>query len=190
MKHILPALPYALGALAPLMSEETLEFHYGKHLQNYVGTLNTLIEGTEYEDLTLEEIVRRSKGAIFNNAAQTWNHTFFFMTLCPSPAAIPDHLEQKISENFGSLDAFKAEFKKAATGLFGSGWAWLSETEDGKLVITREQNAGNPLTKGLKPLLTVDVWEHAYYIDYRNRRPDYFEAFWQLIDWTAVASRL
>ncbi len=190
MKHILPALPYAPGALAPLMSEETIQYHYGKHLQTYIDNLNGLIAGTEYEDMTLEEIVRKSSGAIFNNAAQVWNHTFFFMTLSPSPVALRERFSKMINENFGSLENLKAELKKAAVGLFGSGWAWLCETEDGKLVITQESNAGNPMTKGLKPLLTIDVWEHAYYIDYRNRRPDYFEAVWQMIDWTAVYHRL
>lgn len=190
MKHLLPELPYAPDALAPGMSRETIEFHYGKHLQTYIDNLNRLIEGTPFADSSLDEIVRRADGAVFNNAAQTWNHTFFFLTLTPHQAPMPEKLAVRLSEAFGSVENFLSEFTKAATGLFGSGWAWLTEDKDGRLSIVQTQNAGNPMTSGLTPLMTVDVWEHAYYIDYRNRRADYVAACLRLIDWEKVSGRL
>ncbi len=190
MKHTLPKLPYAKNALAPAMSEETIEYHYGKHLQTYLDNLNSMIVGTPFEDMDLEQIVIESTGSLYNNAAQAWNHTLFFLTMTPEPVAIPDNLEAKLTESFGSVEAFKSEFLKAASTLFGAGWAWLAEDKEGKLLILQESNAGNPLSKGLKPLLGVDVWEHSYYIDYRNRRADYLEAWWKLVDWSKVAERL
>lgn len=190
MKHLLPQLPYAPDALAPAMSSETIAFHYGKHLQTYIDNLNKLIAGTHYEDMSLEEIVCKADGAVFNNAAQTWNHTFFFETLTPVPVEIPTVLAEKLSASFGSTGQFLEEFSKAAAGLFGSGWAWLVQEGDGSLKIVQKQNAGNPMTDGAVPLLTVDVWEHAYYIDYRNRRADYIAACLRLIDWNKVAARL
>lgn len=190
MTYKLPQLPYQTAELAPLMSQETFDYHYGKHLQTYIDNLNKLIVGTEYENLPLEEIICKAEGGLFNNAAQTWNHTFFFQTLTPHQPAIPTKLEEALIKNFGSVEAFKEQFTKAAAGLFGSGWAWLVADKEGKLSIVAESNAGNPLRKGLKPLLVIDVWEHAYYIDYRNRRPAFIEAFWKLVDWNKVAERL
>lgn len=190
MKHFLPELPYASDALAPRMSKETFEYHYGKHLQTYIDNLNRLIEGTPYEDMPLDGIVMKSDGAIFNNAAQTWNHTFFFLTLTAEPVKMPERLAAKLAESFGSADRFREEFSKAAAGLFGSGWVWLAEDKDGNLSVVQKQNAGNPMTDGLVPLMTVDVWEHAYYIDYRNRRQAFVDACLELIDWNKVDGRL
>ncbi len=190
MTHSLPALPYSQDALAPVLSAETIDFHYGKHFQTYIDNLNRMIEGSPYEDMGIEEIVMKAGGAIFNNAAQAWNHDFYFKTLSPSPVEIPAVLGEKLAKTFGSVADFKAEFNKAAATLFGSGWAWLCKDKDENLVIVQTQNADNPMTQGLKPLLTVDVWEHAYYIDYRNRRAAYLEAVWNLIDWEKVAGRL
>ena len=190
MKHNLPELPYALDSLEPKMSRETLEFHYGKHLQTYVDNLNSLAAGTPFEEMSLDEIVLKADGVLFNNAAQTWNHTFFFDPLTPEPVEMPENLAYRLAASFGSVEAFREEFSKAAVGLFGSGWTWLVEDADGKLSIVRKQNAGNPLTDGLKPLLVVDVWEHAYYIDYRNRRAAFVEACLELTDWRKVAARL
>jgi len=190
MTHTLPQLPYAEDALAPRMSKETIEYHHGKHQRTYVDNLNKLIVGTPYENMSLEEIIVRADGPIFNNAAQDWNHTFFFFTLSPTPKSMPSGpLAEAIDRDFGSLDAFKEQFTSAAAALFGSGWTWLVKDRDGKLSIRPMPNAGNPLRDGLTPLLTVDVWEHAYYIDYRNRRPDFLAAFWELIDWQKVADR-
>ena len=191
MVHVLPQLPYAADALAPKMSKETIEYHYGKHHQAYVNNLNNLIPGTPYENMPLEEIiVKAESGPIYNNAAQVWNHTFFFFTLSPTPKSMPSgKLAEAINRDFGSFDAFKEQFTKAAAGLFGSGWTWLAADDNGKLSIVSESNAGNPLRKGLHPLLTVDVWEHAYYIDYRNVRPKYVEAFWNLVNWKFVAEQ-
>lgn len=189
MIHKMPELPYNLEALAPKMSRETLEFHYGKHLQTYVDNLNKLIPGTPYEDMPLEEIVLKADGGIFNNAAQTLNHAFFFESLTPFGCSVPSELEAVLIRDFGSVDAFKEAFTKAATTLFGSGWAWLVRDAEGKLSIVQESNAGNPLRRGLTPLLVIDVWEHAYYIDYRNRRADYISAFWSLVNWKKVAER-
>ena len=185
----MPELPYAPEALAPKMSRETLDYHYGKHLQTYVDNLNRLIPGTPYAEMPLDEIVRRADGAVFNNAAQAWNHTFFFRSLTPLQEAMPEALAARLTADFGSVEAFKEQFTKAAVGLFGSGWVWLAADRSGKLSIVAKPNAGNPMTDGLRPVLTVDVWEHAYYIDYRNRRADFVAAWWDLVDWKQVAER-
>ena len=187
MKHTMPELPYAMEALAPKMSRETLEYHYGKHLKTYVDNLNRLIAGTPYEELPLDEIVRTADGALFNNAAQAWNHEFFFRMLTPDPSPMPAGLAERLSSDFGSVEEFRAKFTQTAVGLFGSGWVWLVADRSGRLSILARSNAGNPLTEGLRPVLTIDVWEHAYYIDYRNRRADFVEAFWGLVDWRKVA---
>lgn len=190
MTHVMPQLPYGLDALSPYMSKETLEYHYGKHLQTYVDNLNKLIAGTPYENMPLEEIVKKAEGGIFNNAAQTWNHTFFFQSLTAAQPEMPAKLVEALNEAFGSVETFKEQFTKAALGLFGSGWVWLVADKDHKLSIVPEPNAGNPLTKGLLPVMVIDVWEHAYYIDYRNRRAAFVEAFWKVVDWNKVAERL
>ena len=190
MTFELPKLQYNLDALAPHISQETLEFHHGKHHLAYVNNLNALLPGSGFENSSLEEIIRKAEGALFNNGAQIWNHTFYFESFSPGGRRKPDgKLSQAIDKSFGSFDAFLEQFSKAATTLFGSGWAWLAEDADGTLKILQESNAGNPLRKGLNPLMTCDVWEHAYYIDYRNRRPDYVKAFWELIDWNIISER-
>lgn len=190
MAFKLPELNYGSGDLAPVISQETLEFHYGKHHQAYVNNLNGLIPGTEFENADLETIVLKAEGGIFNNGAQIWNHTFYFSSFSPDGPRVPSGtLAGAIDSSFGSFDAFKEQFSKAAATLFGSGWAWLVADTDGSLQITQESNAGNPLRKGLKPILTCDVWEHAYYIDYRNRRPDYIKAFWDILDWDVIGKR-
>ncbi|GAB4357093.1 MAG: superoxide dismutase [Methylohalobius sp. ZOD2] len=184
MKHELPALPYAMDALEPYISKETLEYHYGKHHNTYVTNLNNLVPGTEFENLSLEDIIRKASGPIFNNAAQVWNHTFYWNGLSPNGGGAPQGaIADAINKDFGSFDAFKEAFSKAAATLFGSGWAWLVKNADGKLEIVQASNAGNPMTDGKTPLLTCDVWEHAYYIDYRNARPKYVENFWNLVNW-------
>ncbi len=190
MKHNMPQLPYAQNELAPRMSAETLSYHYGKHLQTYVYNLNKLVVGTPYEDMPLGDIVRKAEGPVFNNAAQTWNHTFFFDSLSPAPVAMPGELERELVKHFGAVNAFKEKLLGTAATLFGSGWAWLVADKDGRLSVKAGSNAYNPLREGFCPLLAVDVWEHAYYIDYRNRRPDYLEALWELTDWQKVARRL
>ena len=190
MIHSIPELPYPHDALSPVLSAETIEYHYGKHFQTYIDNLNKLVEDSPYEDMEIDEIVMKAGGAVFNNAAQAWNHDFYFQTLVPGGTEMPEILEEKIVKAFGSTADFKADFIKAAATLFGSGWAWLCEDKEANLVITQTQNAENPMTQGLKPLLTVDVWEHAYYIDYRNRRAAYLEALWNIIDWKKVAGRL
>ena len=178
MEHTLPSLPYAVDALAPHMSKETFEFHYGKHHQAYVTNLNNLIKGTEFENLSLEDIVRKSSGGVFNNAAQVWNHTFFWNCMKPGGGGVPGGaLAAAITQKWSSFDAFKEAFTKSAVGNFGSGWTWLVRKADGSVDIVNTSNAATPLTGGDKPLLTVDVWEHAYYIDYRNARPKFVEAF-------------
>jgi Fe-Mn family superoxide dismutase len=188
MEHTLPALPYALDALAPHISKETLEFHYGKHHQTYVTNLNNLIKGTEFEDLSLEEIVKKSAAGIFNNSAQVWNHTFYWNSLSPNGGGAPTgELADAINSSFGSFDKFKEEFTKTAIGTFGSGWAWLVKKSDGSLALVSTSNAATPLTTSDVPLLTCDVWEHAYYVDYRNARPKYVEAFWNLVNWEFAA---
>jgi superoxide dismutase, Fe-Mn family len=187
----LPPLPYARDALAPHISAETIDFHYGKHHQAYVTNLNKLIEGTEFEHASLEEIVRRSSGAVFNNAAQVWNHTFYWDGLSPRGGGEPvGALQGRIVASFGTFGKFVDAFTKIAVGTFGSGWAWLVQSEDGGLAVVSTSNAATPLTSSSRPLLTCDVWEHAYYIDYRNARASYVEAFWKLVDWEAVASRM
>jgi superoxide dismutase, Fe-Mn family len=190
MAFELPKLPYSHDALVPFISEETIDFHYGKHHQAYVNNLNGLIPGTEYENAGLEEMIRKADGGIFNNAAQIWNHTFYFEALSKDARKIPiGPLAEEISHSFGSFESFKDQFSKSAATLFGSGWVWLVKKEEGFLQIIQESNAGNPLRNGLQPVLTCDVWEHAYYIDYRNRRPDYIKSFWEIIDWDKVARR-
>ncbi|MDP1718607.1 MAG: Fe-Mn family superoxide dismutase [Burkholderiales bacterium] len=188
MQHQLPALPYALDALQPHISKETLEFHHGKHHQTYVTNLNNLVKGTEFENMSLEDIVRKSSGGMFNNAAQIWNHTFYWNSLSPKGGGNPaGDLAKAIDAKFGSFDEFKKQFSAAAVGTFGSGWAWLVKNKDGTLAIESTSNAATPLTTDRKPLLTCDVWEHAYYVDYRNRRPDYVAAFWNLVNWEFAA---
>lgn len=190
MEHVLPALPYAMDALAPHISKETLEYHYGKHHQAYVTNLNNLIKGTEFESSGLEDIVRKSSGGVFNNAAQVWNHTFYWHCLSPKGGGAPaGALGQAINAKWGSFDAFKEAFTKSAIGNFGSGWTWLVKKADGSLDIVNTSNAATPLTTSDKPVMTCDVWEHAYYVDYRNRRPDYLGAFWALVNWEFVASQ-
>lgn len=187
------ALPYAPDALEPVISKETIEYHHGKHLQTYVDNLNKLIAGTESESMPLEQIVASSQGAIFNNAGQILNHNLYFLQFAPNPLnanpLIPNPLAQALIRDFGSFEAFQAEFEQKGVSLFGSGWVWLAADKDGRLVITQEPNAGNPVTKGLKPLLTMDVWEHAYYIDYRNRRAAHLHALWQIINWSEIERR-
>ena len=185
-------LPYDNSALEPVISARTIEFHHGKHLQAYVDNLNKLLPGSGMEELPLEEIVKKSSGPIFNNAGQILNHNLYFTQFAPVPHSALDaesSLAKQIAKQWGTIDAFKAEFEAKGVSLFGSGWVWLSSQEDGTLVITQEPNAGNPVTKGLKPLLTFDVWEHAYYLDYQNRRPDHLNALWQIVDWKVVEGR-
>ena len=190
MKFELPKLPYENDALEPVISQKTIEFHYGKHHQAYVNNLNNLIAGTEFENADLEEIIKKSEGGIFNNAAQVWNHTFYFQSLSPNGGGKPEgEIGKAIENTFGSFDKFKEQFTMAAATLFGSGWAWLVKNKDGSLEIIKESNAGCPLTKGQIPLLTIDVWEHAYYLDYQNLRPDYIASFWKLVNWDVVESR-
>jgi len=190
MTFELPKLPYKLDALVPHISEETLEFHYGKHHQAYVNNLNNLIPGTEFEDSGLESIIKKAEGAIFNNAAQVWNHTFYFESFSKKGMKQPaGPLADEINRSFGSYQSFREAFSKSAATLFGSGWAWLVRNDNGEAEILQESNAGNPLRKGLTPLLTCDVWEHAYYIDYRNKRPDYIKSFWEIVDWEIIGLR-
>lgn len=190
MKHELMKLPYELDTLEPQMSKETLEFHYGKHHQTYVTKLNGLIEGTQFADKTLEEIIKSSEGGIFNNAAQVFNHDFFWNGLTPGGSEISDEVASALTEAFGSVDKFKEDFTNAAVNNFGSGWTWLVKDSSGALKIVSTSNAGTPITDGLTPVLTVDVWEHAYYIDTRNARPVYLENFWALVNWDFVAENL
>lgn len=191
MEHTLPQLPYAMDALAPHISKETLEFHYGKHHQTYVTNLNGLIKGTEFENASLEEIVKKSTGGVFNNSAQVWNHTFYWNCLSPNGGGAPTGaLADAINAKFGSFDAFKEAFTKSAATNFGSGWTWLVQKPDGSVDIVNTSNAATPLTTDDKPLMTCDVWEHAYYVDYRNARPKYLEAFWALVNWDFVAGNM
>lgn len=188
MEHTLPPLPYAIDALVPHISKETLEFHYGKHHQTYVTNLNNLIKGTEFDAMSLEDVVRKSTGGMFNNAAQIWNHTFYWNSLSPKGGGQPaGALAAAITAKWGSFDAFKDAFTKSAVGNFGSSWTWLVKKADGSLDIVNTSNAATPVTGTDKPLLTCDLWEHAYYIDYRNRRPDYMAAFWSLVNWDFAA---
>ena len=184
-------LPYADNALEPVISARTISFHHGKHLQAYVDNLNKLLPGTPYEGLSLEEIVKQSDGAVFNNAGQILNHNMYFTQFAPSPAS-PDQagkLVKQIVKQWGTLDAFKDDFVAKGVGLFGSGWVWLAAAPDGSLAITQEPGAGNPLTKGLRPILTFDVWEHAYYLDFQNRRAAQLQALWPLVDWAVLEER-
>lgn len=190
MTYEQPTLPYAQDALEPIISKETIEYHYGKHEKAYIDNLNRLIKGTEYEDMELEEIIQTAKGPLYNNASQAWNHIFYFFSFAPNAGGEPSgELRKAIDRDFGSFDKFKEAFVEAGAGLFGSGWVWLSSDEDGRLFITQGSNAENPLTKGLNPLLTFDVWEHAYYIDYKNMRADYLKKLWDIVDWDVVESR-
>ncbi|RTZ47727.1 superoxide dismutase [Fe] [Candidimonas sp. SYP-B2681] len=191
MAFTLPPLPYPLDALAPHISKETLEYHYGKHHQTYVTNLNNLVAGTEFESASLEEIIKKSSGGVFNNAAQVWNHTFYWNSLTPKSSGQPSGgLLTAINDKWGSLDAFKEAFNKSAAGNFGSGWTWLVKKSDGSLDIVNTSNAATPITTSDIPLLTCDVWEHAYYIDYRNARPKYLENFWNLVNWEFAAANL
>ncbi|HRQ66602.1 MAG TPA: Fe-Mn family superoxide dismutase [Xanthomonadaceae bacterium] len=187
----LPALPYARDALAPHISAETIDFHYGKHHQTYVDNLNRMIAGTEFEDADLESIIRKASGGLFNNAAQVWNHTFYWNCLKPNGGGAPTgKLGDAIDKAFGSFDKFKEQFTQTAITTFGSGWAWLVQRPDGGLALASTSNAATPLTGDDRALLTCDVWEHAYYIDYRNARPKYVEAFWNLVNWDFVADQM
>lgn len=189
MAFELPALPYELNALEPHISKETLEYHYGKHHQAYVTNLNNLVPGTEYEGMSLEDIIMKASGGVFNNAAQVYNHTFYWHCLSPNGGGEPTGpLADAINQAFGSFADFKEQFSKTAVTTFGSGWAWLVKNSDGKLAIVSTANAGTPMTDGQTALLTCDVWEHAYYIDYRNARPKYVETFWNLVNWDFVSS--
>jgi Fe-Mn family superoxide dismutase len=190
MNFELPLLPFAMDALEPFISKQTLDFHYGKHHLTYVNNLNKLIVGTKFEKSSLEEIIQTADGGIFNNAAQVWNHTFYWNCMSPKGGGEPaGKLLEAIKNEFGSFEEFKEKFSVAATTLFGSGWAWLVKNKENKLQIIQTSNASNPMTQGFTSLLTCDVWEHAYYLDKQNRRPAYVEDFWKLVDWKAVASR-
>lgn len=193
MTHEMPKLPYASNALEPVISQETINYHYGKHLQTYVDNLNNLITGTEYERKDLVEIIATAPdGAIFNNAGQVFNHTLYFLQFTPHPSRhVPNgQLAKAIQRDFGSFEKIKKDFTNAAVGLFGSGWAWLSMDKEGKLHITQEKNGSNPARNGLIPLLGFDVWEHSYYLDYQNRRADHINALWNIIDWETVEKRM
>ena len=190
MPFELPKLPYAPDALQPYISKQPIDFHYGKHHQAYVNNLNNLLPASAFANATLEQIVKEAEGPVFNNGAQIWNHTFYFESFSPTGPREPSgKLSAAIDAAFGSFTSFKEQFTKSATTLFGSGWAWLVKKPDGVLEIVQEFNAGNPLRKGLVPLLTCDVWEHAYYLDYQNKRPDYVQAFWNVVDWNVIGSR-
>ena len=190
MAFELPTLPYAKNAFEHYISEKTLEFHYGKHHQAYVNNVNNLIKGTRFENASLEEIIESADGGIFNNGAQVWNHTFYFMQFSPDGCKEPkDELKQAIETKFGSVESFIEEFSKSAATLFGSGWAWLVTNAAGELEIVQTGNAGNPMKEGKNPLLTCDVWEHAYYLDRQNARPKYIEDFWKVLDWKVISER-
>ena len=190
MNHNLPELPYAMTALEPYISSETLNYHYGKHFASYVNNLNNLIKGTKFEDMSLKDIILSSEGGIFNNAAQAENHDFYFKGLVAAEQSVmSENLKKILESNFGSVEKFKEEMTKVAASQFGSGWAWLVADADDKLKVMSTGNAGNPMTEGLRPLLTIDVWEHAYYVDYRNARPSYLEKIWNIINWNIVEQR-
>ena len=193
MNHEMPKLPYANNALEPVISQQTIEFHYGKHLQAYINNLNGLVPGTEFEGKNLGEIVATAPdGPIFNNAGQVLNHTLYFLQFTPNPSSKEPtgKLAEAINRDFGSFDEMKKQLNAASVGLFGSGWAWLSIDKEGKLHITKEANGSNPLRNGLRPLLGIDVWEHAYYLDYQNRRADHVNAIWGIINWDAIEKRI
>lgn len=190
MKHLLPELPYALDALAPIMSADTLNYHYGKHLQTYLDNVNRMIEGTPFADMKLKDMITKAQGALYNNAAQAFNHIIFFKQLTPTPTTISPLLTQALVARFGSVDDFKSEFSNAATTLFGSGWVWLALDANNVLQIVPEPNAGNPITRNMRPLMCIDIWEHAYYLDYQNRRGDYIKNFWNLVNWDYIEKRM
>lgn len=190
MTYTQPNLPYANDALEPVISKQTIEYHYGKHEKAYIDNLNRLIEGSGFEDMELEDVIRESEGALFNNASQAWNHIFYFFSFSPEGGGKPSgKLAKAIDETFGSFEDFKKAFVDAGAGLFGSGWVWLSRDNDGKLFITQGPNAANPLTDGLTPLMTFDVWEHAYYLDYQNLRAAYLNKLWDIVDWDVIEGR-
>ena len=190
MKHEMPTLPYANDALAPVISEETINFHWGKHVQTYVNNLNNLTSGTPFENASLEEIIKKADGGIFNNGAQVWNHTFYFNTFSPKKGSEPQgELLKEINETYGNVDEFKKQFVANGVSIFGSGWVWLVKDANKKLSIVKTSNGDNPLKNGYTPLLTFDVWEHAYYLDYQNRRPDHLNALWNIIDWNIITQR-
>ena len=190
MKYSQPRLPYPVDALQPVISARTIDFHYGKHEKAYIDTLNSLIEGTEFADMPLEEIIVKSEGKLFNNASQAWNHIFYFFQFAPDGLKEPaGRLREKIDGQFGSFEEFKKKFEEAGASLFGSGWVWLSADESGKLYITQGKNAENPMTDGLRPILVFDVWEHAYYLDYQNRRAEYLHRLWDIVDWDIIGVR-
>lgn len=189
MTHELPALPYAQDALEPVISAETIDYHYGKHHQAYVTNLNNMVPGTAFENASLEDIIMQADGGLFNNAAQVWNHTFYWNGLSPEGGGSPSGaLATAIDETFGSFDAFKEAFIKSGIGNFGAGWTWLVKNADNSLAIVNTDDAANPMTDGQTPLLTIDVWEHAYYVDYRNARPKYLDEIWKLVNWDFVAA--
>lgn len=190
MKHLLLELPYALDALAPVMSADTLNYHYGKHLQTYLDNVNRMIEGTPFAEMKLKDMITKAQGALYNNAAQAFNHIIFFKQLTPTPTTISPLLTQALVARFGSVDAFKSEFSNAAATLFGSGWVWLALDANNVLQIVPEPNAGNPITRNMRPLMCIDVWEHAYYLDYQNRRGDYIKNFWNLVNWDYIEKRM
>ena len=191
MPHELPPLPYAPNALEPHISRETMEFHHGKHHKTYVDKLNDLVKGTEFENASLEDIVRRSQGGVYNNAAQHWNHSFFWQCMKPGGGGQPtERIARAIDASFGSFDDFKKKFSESAATLFGSGWTWLTKRDDGSLAIENMSNADTPVKFGKRAVLTLDVWEHAYYIDYRNKRPDFIAAFWNVVNWDFAARNL
>lgn len=190
MEYTQPKLPYANDALEPVISRETVDYHYGKHEKAYIDNLNSLLRGTDMEDEPLEEIIRSAKGPLFNNASQAWNHILYFFSFSPDGGGEPEgELADAIRQQFGSFDEFKRLFEEAGTKLFGSGWVWLSRDDEGKLYITQGSNAENPLTQGLTPIFTFDVWEHAYYLDYQNRRAEYLHRLWDIVDWDIVSAR-
>lgn len=190
MKHLLPELPYALDALVPAMSADTLNYHYGKHLQTYLDNVNRMIEGTPFAEMKLKDMITKAQGALYNNAAQAFNHIIFFKQLTPTPTTISPLFTQALVARFGSVDAFKSEFSNAAAALFGSGWVWLALDANNVLQIVPEPNAGNPITRNMRPLMCIDVWEHAYYLDYQNRRGDYIKNFWNLVNWDYIEKRM
>lgn len=190
MKFTQPKLPYSPDALAPVISQRTVEYHWGKHEKGYIDTLNELIADTGYEDMPLEQIITHSEGKLFNNASQAWNHIFYFFQFSPEPTPEPSgRLREQIDNQFGSFDELKRLMTEAGKGIFGSGWVWLSADHEGKLLITQAGNAANPMTDGLRPILTIDVWEHAYYLDYQNLRAEYLNRIWDIIDWDIISIR-
>jgi len=190
MRFTQPKLPYPSDALAPVISQETVEYHYGKHEKAYIDTLNKLIEGTRFQDMALEEIIAQSDGKLFNNASQAWNHIFYFFQFSPTGQKEPSGaLLEQIERQFGSFEEFKRQFSEAGVTLFGSGWVWLCSDSEGTLVIVQSKNAENPMTQALKPILVFDVWEHAYYLDYQNRRAEHLEKIWDIIDWDIIEIR-